>query len=369
MESYFPPSGRLSEHDFAAILFQTYSQAMNGILKIIGRDYVKTLQIENQKIQFASSTLPGENLGSFLRQRNIISESVMNESTALMKTRSIRHGRALLEMGVFTPERLWDSVILHQKELLFPLFAETAGDFDFQINSEPHCENIVLNLSIPQVMIDGIRQLADTGVVTTAIDAIAEFYVRLSEIPFQIKLKPFEIHIFDMVKRHCRRDEIIKRSELLPTETRKILYLLLRLQVIGDCPPVSDSAPAEGPKPKPVFNSYEDCLNHYNSRFVYIYRVLSKEIGPVALSILFAAVTEILESIPPYFANVEFLPGGGIVPRSILKSLWYLNFSDNINEFLRGLEEILYAQIYAVKKHLGREYEQQILQWMRENGD
>ena len=44
--------------------------------------------------------------------------------------------------------------------------------------------------------------------------------------------------------------------------------------------------------------------------------------------------------------------------------MWYHDFDEHIGEFLRGLEEILYTEIYAVKKHLGVEYEQQVLKWI-----
>ena len=97
--------------------------------------------------------------------------------------------------------------------------------------------------------------------------------------------------------------------------------------------------------------------------------MLSKEIGPVAHSILSDAITAILESIPPCFQNLEIRRDGRIDEKSVMKSIWYENFDENSNEFLRGLEEILYAEIYAVKRHLGKDHEKLILQWIRESGN
>jgi hypothetical protein len=96
---------------------------------------------------------------------------------------------------------------------------------------------------------------------------------------------------------------------------------------------------------------------------------LSKEIGPVAQAILFEAITAILESIPACFHNLEITSDGRIEAKSILKSIWYENFEEHSNEFLKGLEEILYAEIYAVKRHLGKDHEKLILQWIREPGN
>jgi hypothetical protein len=99
-----------------------------------------------------------------------------------------------------------------------------------------------------------------------------------------------------------------------------------------------------------------------------VFRVLSKEIGPIALSILQKAITRIGDNLPACLRRARLRAGGGLEEEPVLKSLWYQDFERTIGEFLRGLEEILYAQIYAVKRHLGVEVEQQILKWLNRNG-
>ena len=89
-----------------------------------------------------------------------------------------------------------------------------------------------------------------------------------------------------------------------------------------------------------------------------------KEIGPISLSLLLKAVEDIMENLPSYFRKIQLNPDGTINEELILKSVWYHDFDEYIGEFLRGLEEILYTEIYAVKKHLGVEYEQQVLKWI-----
>ena len=164
--------------------------------------------------------------------------------------------------------------------------------------------------------------------------------------------------------------EIIAKSELLRFDTLKILYSLLKLDLICDRQqPVRQPTPNAARHFPTTFTSFEDILQYYNGKFEYIYRVLSKEIGPVAQSILFEAITAILESIPACFHNLEITSDGRIEEKSILKSIWYENFEEHSNEFLKGLEEILYAEIYAVKRHLGKEHEKLILQWIREPGN
>ena len=71
----------------------------------------------------------------------------------------------------------------------------------------------------------------------------------------------------------------------------------------------------------------------------------------------------------PFAAYLEIRADGRLEERSILKGVWHEDFAGSGGEFLRGLEEILYAEIFAVKRHLGKEYESQILQWIRNPGN
>ena len=74
-----------------------------------------------------------------------------------------------------------------------------------------------------------------------------------------------------------------------------------------------------------------------------------------------------MENLPGYFQKVQLNPNGGI-NEELLKSVWYQDFDSHAGGFLRGLEEILYAEIYMVKKHLGVEQEQQVLKWLNKTG-
>ena len=100
-----------------------------------------------------------------------------------------------------------------------------------------------------------------------------------------------------------------------------------------------------------------------------IYKMLSKEIGPISLSVLMKAVEDVMDNLPGYLQKVKFMSNGSINEELVLKSVWYHDFDENIGEFLRGLEEILYAEIFVVKKHMGVEYEQQVLKWIKGTGN
>jgi len=368
MNSHLPISGTLSEFDFASILALMNSQSLDGQLKITSARFNKTLWLENGRIVFAQSSLAEDSLGQFLLSRGIINKALFEKSIRRMQKNKTRHGRALLEMGALTPEHLWIEVAAHLRAIVFSLFTLRTGKYDIGPLPEKDGENIVLDVPIADVILDGVRSIEDQEFIESRFAANNVLFPAPPLGHGPIALKPFETHILSLVAEATPLAAVIQKSELLRFDTLKILYFLLKLELICDRKqPTRQVTPHAIQQLPTTFTSFDETLQYYNAKFEYIYRVLSKEIGPVAHSILFDSITAILESIHPCFQNLEIRGNGRIDEKSVMKSIWYENFNENSNEFLKGLEEILYAEIYAVKRHLGKDHEKLILRWIRES--
>jgi hypothetical protein len=370
MEAHLPISGSLAEFDVATILAQMDHQALDGQLKISTAAFNKTIWLENGGIIFAQSSLSEDSLGSFLLRRRVIDDKNLKKSDAYMKDKNIRRGRALLEMGLLSSAQLWEEVSAHLRAIVFSLFPLEAGKYDIIAQPKNENENIVLNLPVPEAILEGIRGIQDLPFIESRFSENMVLFPAVGRNHSPLALKPFEVHVLSLVSEAAPLDEVVAKSELLRFETLKILYSLLKLGHLCDRQqPLRHPTPNAASCIPTTFTSFEEILQYYNRKFEYIYRVLSKEIGPVAQSILFEAITAIMESIPACFQNLEITIEGRIDAKSILKSIWYESFEEHSNEFLKGMEEILYAEIYAVKRHLGKEHEKMILQWIREPGN
>jgi len=369
MNRHLPISGSLSEFDFATILALMHAQALDGQLKIAASQFTKTLWLQNGAVVFAQSSLSDDSFGRFLRQRGVIDEAQYEKSRRRMQKDKSRHGRALLELGLITPELLWSEICAHLSSIVYSLFPLRSGRYDIGPLPRDPRENIRLELPVPEAIASGVRLIADPEFIESRFEADILLY------PSPLKssaaaLKPHEAHVLSLVTDATPPDRVIGQSELLRFDTLKVLYLLLKLELICDRKqPARQSTPNTVHHLPTTFTSFEETLQYYNAKFEYIFRVLSKEIGPVAHSILSDSITAILESIPPCFQELRLRPDGRLDEKSIMKSIWYEDFSENNNEFLRGLEEILYSEIYAVKRHLGKDHEKSILRWIRESGN
>jgi hypothetical protein len=369
MGTHLPISGSLNEFDFATILALMHEQALDGQLKVAATQFTKSLWLQDGAVVFAQSSLAGDSFGCFLRQRGVINEAQFEKSRRRMQKNKVRHGRALLEMGLITPELLWSEIAAHLSTIVFSLFPLRSGRYDIGRLPEDARENIRLALPVPEAIAAGVRLIADEEFIESRFEADIVLFPAPLKSP-AAALRPHEAHVLSLVTDATPLDRVIRQSELLRFDTLKVLYLLLKLQLICDRrQPSRQPTPNAAHNLPTTFTSFEETLQYYNAKFEYIFRVLSKEIGPVAHSILSDSITAILESIPPCFQDLRLRPDGRVDEKSIMKSIWYENFADNSNEFLRGLEEILYSEIYAVKRHLGKDHEKSILRWIRESGN
>jgi hypothetical protein len=287
-----------------------------------------------------------------------------------MQKNHCRLGRALMEMGRLTPERLWGEVGGQMRAIVFSLFPLSAGRYDILHPVAEARESIQLRLPVPEAILEGVRAIRDEAFVASRFEPGLALYPAPAGLLADAELRPHEAHVLSLVGDGMSPEEVIARSELLRSDTLKVLYAL---RVLGR---VSDRRqPGRAPTPHAVaaapaaFASFDEALQSYNARFEYIYRVLSKEIGPVAHAILADSITAVVDSIPPCFRSLQICADGRLEERSILKGVWHEDFAGSGGEFLRGLEEILYAEIFAVKRHLGKEHESLILQWIRNPGN
>ena len=372
-------TGDLKEGDIYSILYYIFKNSISGTLVINAENVEKKMFMENRKIVFAASNGKEDSLGDYLLKNNLIDKDIYHKTGQYMEKNNKRFGRALIELGYFNYEQLWTWIPNHLQAIVSSFFDIKSGTYRILTGLERQKENIVLDMDILSVIVEGMRGFESTSFLEKKFSDIEHLYVTDSRTMTQLDLKPYEIHVFDLVRRGPHMKDILKRSELLEFDTLRLLYLFLTLEIIS---PQKNAKTKEKSGISTVketwegrginvstFNSFEEALRYYNMKYEIIYKVMLKEIGPISLSLLLKAVEDIMEKLPSYFQKIQLNPDGTINEELILKSVWYHDFDEHIGEFVRGLEEILYTEIYAVKKHLGVEYEQQVLKWINGIGN
>lgn len=374
MTDYFPMEGNIKEGDLFSLLYHLYKHSFSGVLTVTTPDYEKQMIIEDRKIVFALSNQNEDAFGDHLLKNDVITREIYEKTGQYMEKNETRFGRALVELGFLNYDQIWTWVQDHLKSIIFSFFTIKSGYYRFATDFDRDVENIVLDLDIVSVIVEAMRHFKSKDFLEEKFEVVEDLYVckKSTKMLTTLDLKPYELHVFDLVKRCSHLEDIIKRSELLEFDTLRLLYLFLVLEAISTTPEADECEPPlpeENVVSRSVFTSFDEALKHYNMKYELIYKTLSKEIGPIALSLLLKSIEDIMENLPSYFRKIQLNSDGKIIENTIIKSLWYHDFDKNISEFLRGLEEILYTEIYAVKKHLGVEYEQQVLKWIKGVGN
>jgi len=370
--SFLPSEGQLTEGQIFWILAYMHKNAISGVLAVKNDDYEKQLVIEGNKIVFASSNLRADAFGDYLLRNQLIDRTIFNRTSEYMSKYNKRFGRALIELGYFSYDQIWTWVPNHLKSIVFSVFYLKSGVYRLVLDRDREVENISLDLDIIHMIVEGIRRFKSPGFLEKQFESIKHLYLFDSKLMSHLQLKPYEIHVYDLVRRSSKLEDILKWSELLEIDTLRILYLFLVLEIIAtrkaakkkELPPIT-----QAPSRLSTFRSFQEAIKYYNLKYEVIYKVMLKQIGPIAHSLLLKAIEDILENLPPYFQKIQLKSDGTIDEDPILKALWYHEFDQHIADFLRALEEILYTEIYSVKKHLGIEFEQQVLKWINSIGN
>lgn len=372
MDNYLPVEGAIKEGDIFSVLVNIYKNSISGHLIIKSGDVEKKLILEDRKIVFAASNSIDDSLGRYLLREKIIDKDIYEKTSDYILINKTRFGRALIELGYLNYDQLWQWVQNHLLMIVYSILDIKNGEYRIVINQEQDIENIVLDLEILGVLVQGMRRFRSEEYLYRKFEKVKNLYVCNSRLIHQLALKPYEVHVYDLVKRQSELEKILKTSELLEFDTLRFLYLYLLLDIISTEKKKKKSRAGEEADESSgvslgTFKSFEEALKFYNMKYELVFKVLSKEIGPIALSILSRAIEDIMENLPHYFRRIK-LNSNGSINEEFLKSVWYHDFVKYAGGFLRGLEEILYAEVYMVKKHLGVEQEQQVLKWLKKIG-
>ncbi|MCP4217970.1 MAG: DUF4388 domain-containing protein [bacterium] len=374
MTEQFAAIGDLREGDIFSILFHIYRNSISGLLVITTENYEKQMVFEDRKVIFAQSDLISDSFGDYLQGNRLIDEPKYREILGYMSENSKRFGRSAIELGHLDYDQIWHMIPEHLKSIVYSFFTMTSGKYQVVEDYEKNVENIVLDIDIVDLILMGIREFKSEEFLRQRFASIKYLYVSNAKLLTRMSLKPYELHVFDLVKRDSKLEDIIKRSELLEVDTLKLLYLFLTLDIISVKRQATREIKSDAWIPprnvvgSTTFTSFDEALRHYNLKYEFIYKTLCKEIGPIALSLLFKSIEDIIDNLPPYLQKAQLNSDGKLEVESILKALWYHDYEKHVGAFLRGLEEILYTEMYAVKRHLGTEYEQQVLKWINAAG-
>jgi hypothetical protein len=179
-----------------------------------------------------------------------------------------------------------------------------------------------------------------------------------------ILLKPPETYILKAISEGQDLQSLYASSFLGKKAAKKTIFALFCLGILGTHPMTTPN------KPLQEFSAAElrKILDTFNAKCSYIYKYISKKLGPVALNLLEKSIEDTKPNLSPPFQNVSLGADGKIDLQSVVKSNVILSDLEARQMFIKSLNEILTAEILAVKKTLGKDLESSLIKNLEKIG-
>ncbi len=348
--------GRLAKISIPLVMASLRQEKRTGVLSLVNAGVHKSVYFKDGKVVFAASSLTQDRLGEvLLRGGKISADEYLRLSSHIRGGQ--RLGKALVEGGVVSPKDLWWAIERQVREIVWSIFSWEDGYFHFEEDDRPNREKITVDLDVEALIVEGIRRIDGSGPVQEHFLATESVLGRTKK-DAPLELEPHENHVIDLADGVRTIDEICRESEIGEAETRKVLHAFLCVGVLmteGQ----ADSDPSD---PTGDRDDFAGMIQLYNEMYKSLFRHMSGEVGPIAEIILEKYLNELKERPDSLFDRVRLHRDGSLDPEQLGENVLKIEEGKRKNELVEALNELLYAELLAVKRTLGASHESQLIQ-------
>ncbi|MBM3293443.1 MAG: DUF4388 domain-containing protein [Candidatus Aminicenantes bacterium] len=360
-----PFEGRLAEKPFPRLLFELWTRERSGRLRLRREDEERLLFFETGRLVLARESLDERGFLGALVRKKVLRPEQAESAGHLAALKGLSVVKAAGELGLLSPLPLWNLLESFFVRRLFILFGWEEGGFDFEPGPAPPAESRFGLLEVHDLILQGIRQMQNDRLIERFLPG-PDDPIRVS-VPYflpLLALDPHERYALNLLGEVPSLRSFLSKSELGARESRKALYAFACLGVLGaSLPKAGESPAAEAPASNPV-----RMLEALNEKSVCLFRYVSKEAGPVAQSILGKALDDLKPGLGPLFQSLALLPDGRIEVDPSLKLGNGRLSAEIIRKIQRGFDDILMAEVLAVRKSLGPAHEAAVVRNMEKAG-
>jgi hypothetical protein len=352
--------GQLSELPLPDLLQLIRTHKATGILTVVLGGARKAVYVRDGRVVFASSNLPNDRLGEILIHEGKIT---VEEYEASIKgiSKGRRQGRVLVEMGALSPKDLWEGVQFQVREIVYSIFQWEEGQFHFEASNLPEKERITVDLDIVDLVLQGVRRVDAGGPIQARYPELDLVLERVPEQPVP-RLEPYEEHVLKLVDGERTVLELCKDSEIGDNETLKVIYSMHAAGIVR----------SKGKKVRPLDQDFvpgDDMwgmLESFNQMYSFVFKYMVREVGPIAENVLEKYLATLRQSRAEVLQGVKLQRDGTLDVAVVERNLGHVGEERRRSALVDALNELLYAEILAVKRTLGAEHEAAVIRAFRD---
>ncbi|MCK4606177.1 MAG: DUF4388 domain-containing protein [candidate division Zixibacteria bacterium] len=220
--------GRIERFTLPEILQLIASSRKSGTLGIQKDDCIVMVYFKDGSITYGYGPRQTFHLGRLLRERGIISEKQLEEAVAIQaKTENTRRlGEIMISRSFIDRADLVTVVRGQVEELLYSLLSWQSGSFKFYENQFPTDEEIQVNLSVENVILEGLRRVDEMNMVKATLpdeEIVYTISASQADRPRDVSLKASEWNIMALVDGHRSLADVCRLSPVTREETLRTL--------------------------------------------------------------------------------------------------------------------------------------------------
>jgi hypothetical protein len=343
---------------FPQILFSVWESRTTGILVVKNDKTAKELAFSQGDLVIDTGRFEEQAFFKHLVNKKVLDAPSAKKSEAWAVKKKTSLLAALLDTGVLTPPYLWKNIEIFARQDLYPLFDSTSLIPSLLREKKPAVNSVLCTIPTLGLIREGIYRMKNYKLIDSLIPKKSEDFHKLTpEHLDQIDLQPYEEHLLHAISEETDLQHLLKSNILGEKYTKKALFALFCLKVIGPPPMATPN------KPLQEFSAVElqKILNTFNAKCSYVYKSVSKELGPVSLNLMEKSIDDIKPHLSQHFQKIRLGIDGKIDLQSVLKSNIILSDRETVQLIIKSLNEILTAEVLAAKKTLGSDFEASLI--------
>lgn len=346
--------GDLKEILFSQLLGRIWRNNRSGSLKIRRGGEETHLDFHEGDLAVTIGSLDAQPFLEALTEELILTPTDARTIRNQMKKTRGSLFASLMDCGFLPPEDIWKHLDLFTRTRIHRMFEWSQGEYFFDSEHLPEECKILYRISSPELILQGMRFPSSSERIDGLLPQENQKIHINPEVPADsIPLSRAEEYLLRIIRGQKTLEEILRVSILGEKESRRRLSALMVLGIIGLSQSGNSGTGNQAISPVDL----QKIMERFNQKCSAIYKYISKEIGPVASSILEKGIEDTHLHETSLFRKIHLKQDGRIESSDILKASVSLSGETTKREFLGGLNEILVAEILAVKKTLGNEHE------------
>lgn len=170
-----PFEGELGLGTLPGLFRRLYEERRTGILHLLGDGAERRVYFKWGSVIFANSDRKDDRLDQCLLREGKVSSSTLLLAYDEQKEKGRRFGECLVEMEALSASDLLQAVERQVRGIVSFLFSMTEGHYRFEPTEEPIDDDLMLDLPMDEILLDGVRSISDPIALRIGVGSMTHY--------------------------------------------------------------------------------------------------------------------------------------------------------------------------------------------------